>query len=145
MSKYGVGVGDDFPIDEGSNDDRCPLGHEGHPDWHHRRDHRHFRRGHFRHHHHYNHHNHSPFFRWSFRIAKILIVALIGAEIGGHFAVSLVGADAHLYGVYAGAAFSAFLALLFILGHRHRFDAAANSPGRDAEPAQTPPTTSDKK
>lgn len=69
MSKYGVGVGDDFPVDDAGADTRREFERR-----------RHHGGGHC------GHHHHSHFFRWVVGIAILAIAVAVGVQIGERMA-----------------------------------------------------------
>ena len=84
MSKFGIGVGEDFPLDEGRED---------HPRHGHRGRHHHHRLGHPHRHghsHSHGHHRHGPL-----NLPLIAVVALVAALIGAG-KIPLVATDAIL-------------------------------------------------
>ena len=58
MSKFDIGVGEDFPLDEGQPQDDCG-GHRGRHHRHHHHEHHHDHEGHHHGRHHHGHHHHA--------------------------------------------------------------------------------------
>jgi hypothetical protein len=73
MSKLDIGVGDEFPLDEGSEDRRPTNGHRGHRGHHHHR----------MHHHHHMHRGHHGRYGLG-RFAILLVIAGLAALIVEH-------------------------------------------------------------